>query len=138
MVKHALREGSTRCCQSERLCQAKRLSDWQEGGQVCQWSALNWLLGLHLATALRQALIDTADDLTWALDLHQKDRLLETGLSGKLGGVHGSAGRWNDLVTASVGVVLMGHDIHNVVACASLVLVRENTFFGDPLEASLD
>ena len=32
----------------------------------------------------------------------------------------------------------MRHDIHDVIACSTLVLVSQDAFFGDPLETSLD
>lgn len=138
MVKHALREGSACCRQSECVRQSERLRDWQEGGHICQRCALDGLLGLYLTAALREALVDTTDGIAGTLDLHQEDRLLEARLSCQLSCVHGSASRWNDLVATSVSIVLMRHHIDDVIAGTSLVLVRQDALLGDPLEACFD
>ena len=124
MVKHALREGSARRGQSECVRQSERLRNRQVSSHVCQRSALDGLLGLYLSAALREALVDSTDGVARALDLHEEDRLLEARLGCQLSRVHCSASRWNDLVATSVGVVLMRHHIHDVIAGTTLVFVR--------------
>ena len=124
VVKHALREGSASRRQSECVCQSERLRNRQVSSHVCQRSALDGLLGLYLSAALREALVDSTDGVARALDLHEEDWLLEARLGCQLSRVHCSASRWNDLVATSVGVVLMRHHIHDVIAGTTLVLVR--------------
>ena len=138
MVEHTLWEGSSCCCQSECFCQTKGLGNWQICCQVYKWGALYWLFRLHLTPTLSKALVNAAYSFSWALDLNEKYGLLEAWLSRQLSCVHCSSCCRYDLVAPTVGIVLMCHDIHDVVACSTLVLVGKNTFFGNPLETSLD
>jgi hypothetical protein len=87
---------------------------------------------------LCNALVDAANGVACGLDRNHKDWLLEAGLSCELSGQKGASCCWDDLIATSVGVVLVSHDINDIVPDASLVLLCEGTFLGYPLETSFD
>ena len=93
---------------------------------------------MNLTSSLCQTLVDAAHGVACGLDLHKEDWLLEAGLSCELSSQKGTSRCRDDLITTSVGVVLVSHDIYDIVSDASLVLLCKGTFLGHPLETGFD
>ena len=138
MVEDTLWEGSATGCPSQGFSETERFGDWEICGEVYKWGSRDGLFRLNLTSSLCKALVDAANGVACGLDRNHKDWLLEAGLSCELSSQKGASCCWDDLITTSMGVVLVSHDINDIVPDASLVLLSEGTFFGYPLETGFD
>jgi len=75
MIEHALWESTAGSGCSEGLSETEGLSDWQVGLHVHEWSSGDGLFSDDDTSALREALVDTANCIIWALDLDKVDWL---------------------------------------------------------------
>lgn len=138
MIEDALWEGSSGGGGSENLGETEGLSDWQVSLHVDEWGTGDWLLRDDDTSSLGHGLVDGTDAVIWGLDLTEEDWLLEFWSGGELGSVHDSSGGWDDLTTTSVDGIGVEGDIMDVESDTSHVLIAQNTFFGGPLEGSLE
>jgi hypothetical protein len=138
MIEGALWEGSSGGGGSEGLGETEGLTDWQVCLHDNEWGTSDWLLTDNNTSSLGKSLIDTSYGIIWSLDLTEEDWLLESWLGGKLGSVHNSSGGWDDLTTTSMDGISVEGNIMDVESHTSHVLITQNTFFGGPLEGSLE
>jgi len=89
-------------------------------------------------TTLGETVVNSTDGFLGALDLDEEDRFLEARFGSELGGVDGTSGSGDDLTTTSVDGISMEGDIMDVESATSHVFFGQDTFFGGPLEGSID
>jgi hypothetical protein len=78
MVKHALRESTSRCGSTESLGETEGLSDWQVRLDDNEGGSLKGLFTDNNTSALSEALVNTTYSIVGALDFNQEDGFLET------------------------------------------------------------
>jgi len=83
-------------------------------------------------------LIDWSNNIVWSLDLDKEDWFLKSWLGCQFASVEDSSGSWDDLTTSSVDSIGMKSYIMDVKSASSHVLVTHCSFFGGPLESSLE
>jgi hypothetical protein len=87
---------------------------------------------------LSHGLINWTNYIIWGLNFDQEDWFLESWLTGELTSVENSSCGWNNLTTSSVDSISMKIDIMDIESTSSHVFVTQGTFFGGPLESSLN
>jgi len=108
------------------------------GLHVYKGSSGNGFLTDDNTTSLREAVVDSTDSVFGALDLDQENGFLESRLRGKLRSVEGTSSSRDNLTTTSVDSIGMEGNIMDVESDTSHVFFCHDTFFGGPLESSLE
>lgn len=83
-------------------------------------------------------MIDTSHSVIRALNFDQEDGFVESWGSGELSGIEDSSSSGDDLSSTSMDSISMECNILDVHSDTSHVFVSHDTFFGGPLEGSIE